>query len=204
MKMTSRTILAAAFALLLPACLAFASPAHAQTQPASPWASNSMPPFDDVPADHWASQATQTLRDAGIVIGYPNGTFNDTKASEQAWVPDDSWEYQAIDTLQKAGIVIGYPGGTLGGRRRMTRYEFAVAIARLLPLINANAASKSDFSPFQQEMLSDLSQNLDAMEALRWLVVEFSPELTQLKQDVPQSLATLDSLIRQADTAPAK
>ena len=39
-------------------------------------------------------------------------------------------------TLQKAGIVIGYPDGTFGGKRAMTRYEFAVAIARMLDIVN--------------------------------------------------------------------
>src|ERR1700722_17117974 len=33
-------------------------------------------PFPDVPKDHWAYNAVQELRDKGIFIGYPNGTFN--------------------------------------------------------------------------------------------------------------------------------
>ena len=40
-------------------------------------------------------------------------------------VPADHWAYAAVKTLQDAKIVIGYPDGTYGGRRPMTRYEFA-------------------------------------------------------------------------------
>ena len=32
-------------------------------------------PFRDVPVSHWAWRATQELRDAGILVGYPDGTF---------------------------------------------------------------------------------------------------------------------------------
>ncbi len=109
-------------------------------------------------------------------------------------VPTDHWAYQAVDTLQKAGIVIGYPDGTYGGRRAMTRYEFAVAIARLLPLINANAASKSDLSALQQEEDAKIEQNQQALDALKSLVDEFQPELQQLGQDVAAVKSRLDAL----------
>src|ERR1700760_4487650 len=57
-------------------------------------------------------------------------------------VPPDHWAYKAVDTLQKDGIVIGYPDGTYGGKRAMTRYEVAVAIARLLDKIPQPDLSK--------------------------------------------------------------
>jgi len=33
-------------------------------------------PFPDVPKDHWAYQAVMELKEKGILIGYPDGTFN--------------------------------------------------------------------------------------------------------------------------------
>lgn len=30
------------------------------------------PPFPDVPKDHWAYQAVETLRKAGVIVGYPS------------------------------------------------------------------------------------------------------------------------------------
>ena len=33
-------------------------------------------PFRDVPRDHWAHNAVETLRQKGIIVGYPAGTFS--------------------------------------------------------------------------------------------------------------------------------
>jgi len=50
-------------------------------------------------------------------------------------VPPDHWAYDAVDQLQADGLLIGYPDGTFGGKRTLTRYEFAVALARLVDAI---------------------------------------------------------------------
>ena len=50
-------------------------------------------------------------------------------------VPFDHWAYDAVQTLVDEGIIIGYPDGTFKGDRAMTRYEFAMAVARLLDQI---------------------------------------------------------------------
>jgi len=113
-------------------------------------------------------------------------------------VPADHWAYQSVDTLQKAGIVIGYPDGTYGGKRAMTRYEFAVAIARLLPLINhtgdSNYATKDDLAAARADLEKKLQDNADALDALTKLVDEFQPELQKLGQDVAAIKDRLDAL----------
>jgi hypothetical protein len=111
-------------------------------------------------------------------------------------VPTDHWAYQSVDTLQKAGIVIGYPDGTYGGRRAMTRYEFAVAIARLLKLINPPVdlspyAKTSDLDQLRSDLLAKLQQNTDALNALKALVDQFQTELQALGQDVTAIKAEL-------------
>lgn len=50
-------------------------------------------------------------------------------------VPRGHWAYEAINKLSQAGILEGMPDGTYMGNKAMTRYEFAVAIARLLQKI---------------------------------------------------------------------
>ena len=51
-------------------------------------------------------------------------------------VPLTHWAYPALQKLAAAGILEGYPPtGNFIGQRPMTRYEFAVAIARLLDKI---------------------------------------------------------------------
>src|SRR4051812_37764118 len=47
-------------------------------------------------------------------------------------VPNDHWAYDAVNELAQRGIVNGYPDSTFGGKRALTRYEFAVAIQRML------------------------------------------------------------------------
>jgi len=60
------------------------------------------------------------------------GDPNDQAAAEYPDVPVGHWAYEAIDKLSKAGIIEGLPSGAYAGNKPMTRYEFAVAIARLL------------------------------------------------------------------------
>jgi len=50
-------------------------------------------------------------------------------------VPIDHWAYEAVSQLQDHGIIIGYPDGTFGGKRALTRYEFAMAMSRAIPVI---------------------------------------------------------------------
>jgi hypothetical protein len=47
-------------------------------------------------------------------------------------VPFDHWAYDAVQTLVDKGVIIGYPDGLFHGNRAMTRYEFAIAISRLI------------------------------------------------------------------------
>lgn len=52
-------------------------------------------------------------------------------------VPFDHWAYDAVQTLADQGILIGYPDGYFKGDRALTRYEFAMAVSRLLDTIRA-------------------------------------------------------------------
>ncbi len=122
-------------------------------------------------------------------LGLPAVSHAQAASGPFADVPTDHWAYQAVDTLQKAGIVIGYPDGTYGGRRPMTRYEFAVAIARLLAQRPGNAGA-----PDLSGLDSRITANANAIDALRTLVNGFQPELTRLGQDVAAINARLDSL----------
>jgi hypothetical protein len=47
-------------------------------------------------------------------------------------VPFSHWAYDACQQLTDYGIIIGYPDHTWRGDRLLTRYEFAMAISRLL------------------------------------------------------------------------
>lgn len=47
-------------------------------------------------------------------------------------VPQGHWAYEVLYRLSAEGIIEGLPAGNYGGQKAMTRYEFAVAMARLL------------------------------------------------------------------------
>ena len=108
-------------------------------------------------------------------------------------VPTDHWAYASVDQLQKAGIVIGYPDGTYGGRRPMTRYEFAVAIARLLGQMNPGVKA-GDLATLRSDLEAQIQGNTQAIQALQTLVNGFGPELTRLGIDVAAADARLDAL----------
>ncbi len=59
-------------------------------------------------------------------------------------VPFDHWAYDAIQQLCDAGVIIGYPDGSFRGNRSLTRYEFAMAIARILELHQYANGDKGD------------------------------------------------------------
>lgn len=101
-------------------------------------------------------------------------------------VPTDHWAYAAVDKLKNAGIVEGYPDKTYGGPRPMTRYEFAIAIARLLdkiPVVPPDVATKGDIEALRNEANAKFATK-EEVAALRRLVDEFRAELERLGQDI--------------------
>jgi hypothetical protein len=133
-------------------------------------------------------------------------------------VPTDHWAYQSVDKLQNKGIVIGYPDGTFGGKRAMTRYEFAVAIARLVELIPGTVTPPppvvNNFDPNQYYNKTDIDSKLagkantsdlaglatkEEVDAVRKLVNEFQNELTTLGVEVDAVKRRLDTLEGRVD-----
>jgi hypothetical protein len=76
--------------------------------------------------------------------GNAGSAVNTSGQREFQDVPTGHWAYPALQKLAAAGILEGYPPtGNFIGQRPMTRYEFAVAIARLLNRI-PNAGNEFD------------------------------------------------------------
>lgn len=118
-------------------------------------------------------------------------------------VPTDHWAYQAVNNLQERGIVIGYPDGTFGGKRAMTRYEFAVATDRLMEWVRRSIpevppAGDSGVSEARvRELIEERVRNLptrEDIENINRLVQEFRKELESLGTDVEGLRRDLDSL----------
>jgi len=112
-------------------------------------------------------------------------------------VPADHWAYDAANQLQKDGILIGYPDGTFQGKRTITRYEFATALARAAdwlknqptppPPDKGGWATQADIDKaikgIQPPDLSKLATK-DDVAALRKLIDEFRDEIAALGVDV--------------------
>jgi len=119
-------------------------------------------------------------------------------------VPTDHWAYAAVDKLKNAGVVEGYPDKTYGGPRPMTRYEFAMAIARLMdkiPVIPPDVARQGDIDAIKAQLAGFATKA--EVEELRKLVNEFKPELERLGQDVRalnEKVNALDSRVTAIET----
>lgn len=104
-------------------------------------------------------------------------------------VPRGHWAYEALDKLSRAGIIEGRPGGVYEGNRPMTRYEFAVAIARLLDRIPTGgvgtvttpgaAGLRGETGP-PGPMRDDLATDQELADAIAALRTEFADELARL------------------------
>ncbi|MCL5102840.1 MAG: S-layer homology domain-containing protein [Armatimonadetes bacterium] len=124
---------------------------------------------------------------------YAQGPFND--------VPTDHWAYDAINQLQKDGVLIGYPDGTFAGKRTITRYEFATALARILAMLPGTPGERPpvDLSGYAKKSdipdVSKFATKAD-LDALKKLMDEFRDELAALGVDVDalkRDVAALDA-----------
>lgn len=145
-----------------------------------------------------------------LMMGVATAALVVTTAHAQAPfadVPRDHWAYDAVNTLAQRGLIIGYPDGTFGGKRAMTRYEFAVVIARMLPQLEENIRSEvtrqidaRPDTPVTPPTVTPKDPDLSGyvtksdFDALRRLVDQFAPELQMLQVDVANIRRDLDDL----------
>ena len=116
-------------------------------------------PFRDIPAGHWATEAINACIAAGIVSGFPDGTYralNVVTRDQMAVfisralaggdgnvptgpatatfsdVPTDHWAFRYVEYAVDHGVVGGYEDGTYRPTLTVTRDQMAVFIARAL------------------------------------------------------------------------
>ena len=107
--------------------------------------------YTDVASDAWYNTAVSTMAKAGIVDGYPDGTFRPDAPITRAEMAkiislfaklDKSesrfsdiaghWAEAYIRLAAGNGWIAGYPDGTFGPQRNITRAETATMINRVL------------------------------------------------------------------------
>jgi hypothetical protein len=131
-------------------------------------------------------------------------------------VPFDHWAYDAVQKLVEKGIIVGYPDRTFKGDRAMTRYEFAMAIARLVDMIPEKGAAQPGERGPQGDRGPEGPQgrageagakgetgpqgpmgvaNMDEVKALiDKLRDEFKPELDKIKEQLADQRNDIDDL----------
>lgn len=109
-------------------------------------------PYPDVAASHWAAEAIQHLRAAGILVGDPTGTFrpessitraemavlvaklkglNLAGASDRFQDTQGHWASAAIAAVQQAGLMVGFGDNTFHPDQILTRAEAISVLNRL-------------------------------------------------------------------------
>ncbi|MYL49377.1 S8 family serine peptidase [Halobacillus litoralis] len=109
--------------------------------------------FPDVSPDHWAAKYIGAMEEAGIFLGYDDGTFKPNRAlsreemaslvvrayeltgdkeNEFTDVQEGTWSYEPISILVSNDLVSGFPDGTFRPKKEINRAEFATLMARLL------------------------------------------------------------------------
>lgn len=109
--------------------------------------------YSDVSASDWYNNAISTLTNAGIIYGYPDGTFRPdapitraefaaiaTRFSEVTCsidnsftdVPDNYWYARSISLAEQLGWINGYPDRTFKPDQPITRAESMTLINRVL------------------------------------------------------------------------
>jgi len=140
-------------------------------------------------------------------------------------VPTDHWAYDAVNELAALGIFNGYPDQTFGGKRALTRYEFAVALQRMLQDVQRRIDAKGGGTtgpgqPGQRGPAGpagpqgppgmspeELARMRTAIDTLQRLAREFADTLAQLGTDVDQlkrDLAALQARVGKVEEAIAK
>ena len=133
--------------------------------------------FSDVSLDDWFNNAISTMANAGIIEGYPDGSFRpnafitraefatiavrffDVKYDGADQFPDidGHWARDYINKAAFIDLVEGYPDGTFGPDRQITRAEAVTLVNRTL-----------DRHPDKDHLLPDMLRWPDNMDTTQW------------------------------------
>jgi hypothetical protein len=117
------------------------------------------PTFWDVPKDSWAYEAVEACYEAGIVTGYPDGSYGlnlpvtrglaavylaralaggdefvPPGSAEASFsdVPAEHWAYRYVEYARVRGVILGFSDGTFRPSETVTRAQTAAFLARAL------------------------------------------------------------------------
>jgi len=128
------------------------------------------------------------------------------QAAAPATVPTDPafqdvkpghWAYDALQKLAAAGVLEGYPPtGNYIGQRPMTRYEFAVAIARLLDRIQVPVSAGTSYNDTELRNRITTLEGRPLPDVTRAQVQEL---IDALKREFQDDIARIDGKVTALD-----
>lgn len=149
-------------------------------------------------------------------------------ARPQETVPFEHWAYDACQQMSDLGIIIGYPDGTWRGDRPLTRYEFAMAVSRLVDQFTSQRPGTLVGDPGPQGPAGpagvpglpgpagpqgprgpmgppgDVAQSLQVITIIKNLEREFGSEIKLLRQDLDLLSADVGTLNARVDVLSPK
>ena len=126
------------------------------------------------------------------------GVCSMAKAVQLVDVPEGHWAEDAVQMLVDEGLVVGYPDGTYRGDRPMTRYEYAMIVARMMDYIEENYCNEKT-GECSGPGGTDMSKIQDLLDKL---AAEFKDELAALKKQVDDNSDGIDKLNSRIDNLP--
>ena len=140
-----------------------------------------------------------TLTILGLVLGIVSLAYSATLVD----VPSGHWAEDAVQKLVDAGLIEGYPDGTFKGDRSMTRYEYAMVVARMLDMLDKTYCLKDECkamgkveqpapkvveaAPSECKCDVDPDQLEEIKSIVKKLAAEFKDELAALKVKVDEN-----------------
>jgi polyhydroxyalkanoate synthesis regulator phasin len=126
-------------------------------------------------------------------------------------VPAQHWAAGAVKELQLRGILTGYPNGTFGGKRAVTRYEFALAGQRVLQdaqhridvagaAAHPGSAAPGATREEAERLINERTRNLPTrteVNQLRLDVDEMRRSMSQLQSSAATLRSEVDSMKQQ-------
>ena len=107
-------------------------------------------------------------------------------------VPANHWAYSAVRRLEGEGYFTGAPQGTFNGKRSLTRYEFAVALARIYQNLQPRVLTATGSRSLARDV-----------EQIRELLTEFSSDVQSLGSDVSEIRRELDAMSQRLESVSA-
>ncbi len=125
--------------------------------------------FSDVPETAWFFREISSAVNAGIISGYPDGTFRPERSitrqeaaqvlakrlqlplikETNAFIDAQNiaaWAHNSVNAITNAGIMVGYPNGTFAPQQPISRAETVVILSRALAYARDSVPVQSIFT----------------------------------------------------------